>query len=107
MLVMKEKVLRDLEKFEKCATDKDYDKKKAVAEVQSLLDKATAESKKKDNENDCLQKEVDQLRKKLETADDEAIARCKMSVEYRGNTLTHVWRGIFEVCYQNDQGVAG
>ncbi|KAL2486586.1 Uncharacterized protein Adt_31342 [Abeliophyllum distichum] len=49
-------------------------RRKAVAEVQSLLDKAIAESKKKDNENAYLQKEVDQLRKKLETADDEAIA---------------------------------
>ncbi|KAL2526864.1 Uncharacterized protein Adt_11918 [Abeliophyllum distichum] len=85
MLVMEEKVLRDLEKFEKCAADRDHDKKKAVAEVQSLLDKAIAESKKKDNENGYLQKEVDQLRKKLETADDKAIARYKMSVEYKGN----------------------
>ncbi|KAL2486593.1 hypothetical protein Adt_31349 [Abeliophyllum distichum] len=86
MLVMEEKVLRDLEKFEKCAVDRDHDKKKAVAEVQSLLDKATAESKKKDNENACLKKEVDQLRKKLETTDDEAIARYKMSVEYKDNS---------------------
>ncbi|KAL2524685.1 Uncharacterized protein Adt_09739 [Abeliophyllum distichum] len=85
MLVMEEKVLRDLEKFEKCAADRDQDKKKAVAEVQFLLDKATAESKKKDNENACLQKEVDQLRKKLETTDDEAIARYKMSAEYKSN----------------------
>ncbi|KAL2543105.1 Uncharacterized protein Adt_04083 [Abeliophyllum distichum] len=85
MLVMEEKVLRDLEKFKKCAADRDHDKKKAVAEVQSLLDKAIAESKKKDNENAYLQKEVDQLRKKLETADDEAIARYKMSSEYKGN----------------------
>ncbi|KAL2486960.1 hypothetical protein Adt_31716 [Abeliophyllum distichum] len=85
MLVTEEKVLRDLEKFEKCAADRDYDKKKGVAEVQSLLDKATAESKKKDNENACLQKEVGQLRKKLETVDDEAIARYKMSAEYKGN----------------------
>ncbi|KAL2461896.1 hypothetical protein Adt_45316 [Abeliophyllum distichum] len=75
MLVMEEKVLRDLEKFEKCAADRDHDKKKVVVEVQSLLDKAIVESKKKDNENAYLQKEVDQLRKKLETADDEAIAR--------------------------------
>ncbi|KAL2531685.1 hypothetical protein Adt_05036 [Abeliophyllum distichum] len=59
MLVMEEKVLRDLEKFEKRAADRDHDKKKAVAEVQSLLDKAIAESKKKDNENAYLQKEVD------------------------------------------------
>ncbi|KAL2475453.1 Uncharacterized protein Adt_36189 [Abeliophyllum distichum] len=85
MLVMEEKVLRDLEKFEKCAADRDHDKKKAVAEVQSLLDKAIAESKKKDYENAYLQKEVDQLRKKLETADDEAIARYKMSADYKGN----------------------
>ncbi|KAL2492448.1 Uncharacterized protein Adt_28076 [Abeliophyllum distichum] len=85
MLVMEEKVLCDLEKFEKCAADRDHDKKKAVAEVQFLLDKATAESKKKDNENACLQKEVDQLRKKLETTDDEAIARYKMSAEYKSN----------------------
>ncbi|KAL2466990.1 Bromodomain adjacent to zinc finger domain 1A [Abeliophyllum distichum] len=85
MLVMEEKVLRDLEKFEKRATDRDHDKQKAVAEVQSLLDKAIAESKKKDNENAYLQKEVDQLRKKLETADDEAIAGYKMSAEYKSN----------------------
>ncbi|KAL2540673.1 Uncharacterized protein Adt_01651 [Abeliophyllum distichum] len=85
MLVMEEKVLRDLEKFEKRAADRDHDKKKAVAEVQSLLDKAIAESKKKDNENAYLQKEVDQLRKKLETADDEAIAGYKMSAEYKSN----------------------
>ncbi|KAL2453828.1 Uncharacterized protein Adt_48671 [Abeliophyllum distichum] len=85
MLVMEEKVLRDLEKFEKRAADRDRDKKKAVAEVQSLLDKAIAESKKKDNENAYLQKEVDQLRKKLKTADDEAIAGYKMSAEYKSN----------------------
>ncbi|KAL2531382.1 Bromodomain adjacent to zinc finger domain 1A [Abeliophyllum distichum] len=85
MLVMEEKVLRDLEKFEKRAADRDHDKKKAVAEVQSLLDKAITESKKKDNDNAYLQKEVDQLRKKLETADDEAIAGYKMSVEYKSN----------------------
>ncbi|KAL2465701.1 hypothetical protein Adt_41552 [Abeliophyllum distichum] len=60
-------------------------RKKLVAEVQSLLDKAIAESKKKDNENAYLQKEVDQLRKKLETADDEAIAGYKMSAEYKSN----------------------
>ncbi|KAL2541779.1 hypothetical protein Adt_02757 [Abeliophyllum distichum] len=47
--------------------------------------RVAAESKKKDNENARLQKEVDQLRKKLETADDEAIARYKMSAEYKGN----------------------
>ncbi|KAL2524369.1 Uncharacterized protein Adt_09423 [Abeliophyllum distichum] len=85
MLVMEEKVLRDLEKFEKRAADRDHDKKKSVAEVQSLLDKAIAESKKKDNENAYLQKEVDQLRKKLETVDDEAIAGYKMSAEYKNN----------------------
>ncbi|KAL2499365.1 hypothetical protein Adt_24915 [Abeliophyllum distichum] len=85
MLVMEEKVLRDLEKFEKRAADRDHDKKKAVAEVQSLLDKAIAESKKKDNENAYLQKDVDQLRKKLETADDEAIAGYKMYAEYKSN----------------------
>ncbi|KAL2471351.1 Uncharacterized protein Adt_39487 [Abeliophyllum distichum] len=61
MLVMEEKVLRDLEKFEKRAADRDHDKKKAVAEV-------------------------DQLRKKLETADDEAIAGYKMSAEYKSNS---------------------
>ncbi|KAL2504847.1 Uncharacterized protein Adt_20468 [Abeliophyllum distichum] len=32
MLVMEEKVLHDLEKFEKRAADRDHDKKKAVAE---------------------------------------------------------------------------
>ncbi|KAL2470824.1 Uncharacterized protein Adt_38960 [Abeliophyllum distichum] len=47
--------------------------------------RVAAESKKKDNENARLQKEVDQLRKKLETTDDEAIARYKMSAEYKGN----------------------
>ncbi|KAL2513135.1 hypothetical protein Adt_18735 [Abeliophyllum distichum] len=82
MLVMEEKVLRDLEKFEKRAADRDYDKKKALAEVQSLLDKAIAKSKKKDNENAYLQKEVDQLRKKLETT---ATAGYKMSAEYKSN----------------------
>ncbi|KAL2542478.1 hypothetical protein Adt_03456 [Abeliophyllum distichum] len=85
MLVMEEKVLRDLEKFEKRAADRDHDKKKAVAEVQSLLDKVIAESKKKDNENAYLQKEVDQLHKKLEITDDEAIAGYKMSAEYKSN----------------------
>ncbi|KAL2526781.1 Uncharacterized protein Adt_11835 [Abeliophyllum distichum] len=81
----REKVLRDLEKFEKRAADRDHDKKKVVVKVQSLLDKAIAEYKKKDNENAYLQKEVDQLRKKLETADDEAIAGYKMSAEYKSN----------------------
>ncbi|KAL2505981.1 Uncharacterized protein Adt_21602 [Abeliophyllum distichum] len=85
ILVMEEKVLRDLEKFEKRAADRDHDKKKVVAEVQSLLDKAIDESKKKDNENAYLQKEVDQLRKKLETADDEAIAGYKISAKYKSN----------------------
>ncbi|KAL2497204.1 hypothetical protein Adt_22754 [Abeliophyllum distichum] len=66
-------------------SDRDHDKKKAVAEVQSLLDKAIAESKKKDKENAYLQKEVDQLRKKLETADYEAITGYKMSAEYKSN----------------------
>ncbi|KAL2479709.1 hypothetical protein Adt_32675 [Abeliophyllum distichum] len=32
MLDMEEKVLRDLEKFERCAAEKDHEKKKAVAE---------------------------------------------------------------------------
>ncbi|KAL2497424.1 hypothetical protein Adt_22974 [Abeliophyllum distichum] len=85
VLDMEEKVLRDLEKFEKCAAKKDHDKKKAVVEVQSLLDKATAASKKKDSEITHLHKEVDQLRKKLETIDDEAIARYKMSAEYKNS----------------------
>ncbi|KAL2542594.1 Uncharacterized protein Adt_03572 [Abeliophyllum distichum] len=85
MFVIEEKVLRDLEKFEKRAADRDHDKKKAVAEVQSFLDKAIAESKKKDNENAYLQKEVDQLRKKLETADYEAIAGYKISAKYKSN----------------------
>ncbi|KAL2505027.1 hypothetical protein Adt_20648 [Abeliophyllum distichum] len=60
MLDMEEKVLRDLEKFEKCAAEKDHDKKKAVAVV-------------------------DQLCKNLEIADDEAIARYKMSAEYKSS----------------------
>ncbi|KAL2491880.1 hypothetical protein Adt_27508 [Abeliophyllum distichum] len=85
MLVMEEKVLRDLEKFEKCAADRDHDKKKAVAEVQSLLDKATTASKKKDSEIAHLHKEVDQLRKKLEIVDDEVITRYNMSVKYKSS----------------------
>ncbi|KAL2485857.1 Uncharacterized protein Adt_30613 [Abeliophyllum distichum] len=60
MLVMEEKVLCDLEEFEKRAADRDHDKKKVVAEV-------------------------DHLRKKLETADDEAIAGYKMPAEYKSN----------------------
>ncbi|KAL2490383.1 hypothetical protein Adt_26011 [Abeliophyllum distichum] len=83
MLVIEEKVLHDLEKFEKCAADRDHDKRKAVVEVQSLLDKATAASKKKDSKIAHLHKEVDQFHKKLEIADDEAIARYKMSTEYK------------------------
>ncbi|KAL2506400.1 hypothetical protein Adt_22021 [Abeliophyllum distichum] len=82
---MEEKVLCDLEKFEKCAAEKDHDKKKAVAEVQSLLDKAAVASKKKDSEIVHLHDEVDQLRKKLEIADDEAIARYKMYAEYKSS----------------------
>ncbi|KAL2525470.1 hypothetical protein Adt_10524 [Abeliophyllum distichum] len=58
MLVIEEKVLRDLEIFEKCVADRDHDKKKVVAEVQSLLDKATAMSKKKDSEIAHLHKEL-------------------------------------------------
>ncbi|KAL2532473.1 hypothetical protein Adt_05824 [Abeliophyllum distichum] len=85
MLDMEEKVLRDLEKFERCATEKDHEKKKAVAEVQSLLDKAIVTSKKKYSEITHLHEEVDQLRKKLEIADDEAIARYKMSAEYKSS----------------------
>ncbi|KAL2471749.1 hypothetical protein Adt_39885 [Abeliophyllum distichum] len=85
MLVMEEKVLRGLEKFEKCAANRDYDKKKAVAEVQSLLDNVVAASKKKDSEIKELYKEVDQLRKKLETTDDEAVAGYKMSAEYKSS----------------------
>ncbi|KAL2491107.1 hypothetical protein Adt_26735 [Abeliophyllum distichum] len=83
MLDMEEKVLRDLEKFERCAAKKDHEKKKAVAEVQSLLDKAIVASQKKDSEITHLHEEVDQLRKKLEIADDEAIAKYKMSAEYK------------------------
>ncbi|KAL2540056.1 hypothetical protein Adt_01034 [Abeliophyllum distichum] len=85
MLDMEEKVLRDLEKFERCAVEKDHDKKKAVAEVQSLLDKATVVAKKKDSEITHLHEEVDQLRKKLEIAEDEAIARYNMSAEYKSS----------------------
>ncbi|KAL2486657.1 hypothetical protein Adt_31413 [Abeliophyllum distichum] len=85
MLVIEEKVLHDLEKFEKCATDRDHDKKKAVADVQSLLDKTTTVSKKKDSEITHLHKELDQLHKKLEIADDKAITRYKMSVEYKSS----------------------
>ncbi|KAL2511756.1 hypothetical protein Adt_17356 [Abeliophyllum distichum] len=85
LLDMEEKVLHDLEKFEKCAAEKDHDKKKTVAEVQSLLDKATVGSKKKDSEIAHLHDEVDQLRKKLEIVDDEAIARYKIFAEYKSN----------------------
>ncbi|KAL2491186.1 hypothetical protein Adt_26814 [Abeliophyllum distichum] len=58
---------------------------KVVAEVQSLLDKTTAASKKKDSKIAHIHKEVDQLRKKLEITDNEAIARYKMSVEYKSS----------------------
>ncbi|KAL2475730.1 Uncharacterized protein Adt_36466 [Abeliophyllum distichum] len=51
----------------------------------SLLDKAIVASKKKDSEIAYLHDEVDQLRKKLEIADDEAIARYKMSAEYKSS----------------------
>ncbi|KAL2471655.1 Uncharacterized protein Adt_39791 [Abeliophyllum distichum] len=85
ILDMEEKVLRNFEKFEKCAAEKDHDKKKAVADMQSLLDKATTASNKKDSEIAHLHKDVDQLRKKLEIADDEAIVRYKMSVEYKSS----------------------
>ncbi|KAL2484483.1 Uncharacterized protein Adt_29239 [Abeliophyllum distichum] len=85
VLDMEEKVLRDLEKLERCAAEKDHEKKKAVAEVQSLLDKAIVASKKKDSEITHLHEEVDQLRKKLEITDDEAIAKYKMSAEYKSS----------------------
>ncbi|KAL2476278.1 hypothetical protein Adt_37014 [Abeliophyllum distichum] len=85
MLDMEEKVLRDLEKFEKYAVEKDHVKKKAVAEVQSLLDKAIVVSEKKDSEITHFHEEVDQLRKKLEIADEEAIARYKMSAQYKSS----------------------
>ncbi|KAL2541540.1 hypothetical protein Adt_02518 [Abeliophyllum distichum] len=85
MLDIEEKVLRDLEKFERCAVENDHEKKKAVAEVQSLLDKAIVASQKKDSEITHLHEEVDQLRKKLEIADDEAIAKYKMSAEYKSS----------------------
>ncbi|KAL2466152.1 hypothetical protein Adt_42003 [Abeliophyllum distichum] len=55
-----EKVQRDLERFKKCAVDRDHDKKKVVAEV-------------------------DQIFKKSEIADDETIARYKMSTKYKDN----------------------
>ncbi|KAL2540718.1 Bromodomain adjacent to zinc finger domain 1A [Abeliophyllum distichum] len=75
-----------LEKFERRAVEKDHEKKKkAVAEVQSLLDKAIVASQKKDSEITHLHEEVDQLRKKLEIADDEAIAKYKMSAEYKSS----------------------
>ncbi|KAL2457501.1 hypothetical protein Adt_46349 [Abeliophyllum distichum] len=57
MLDMEEKVLRDLEKFERCAAEKDHEKKKAVAEVQSLLEKAIVASQKKDIEITQLHEE--------------------------------------------------
>ncbi|KAL2498745.1 Uncharacterized protein Adt_24295 [Abeliophyllum distichum] len=40
MLDMEEKVLRDLEKFERCAAKKDHDKKKAIAELEIADDEA-------------------------------------------------------------------
>ncbi|KAL2490617.1 hypothetical protein Adt_26245 [Abeliophyllum distichum] len=85
MVAMEEKILRNLEKFEKRAIEKDHNKKKAVVAVQSLLDKATSASKKKDGEINQIYKEVDQLRKKLETAGDEAIAGYKMFAEYHSS----------------------
>ncbi|KAL2497605.1 hypothetical protein Adt_23155 [Abeliophyllum distichum] len=89
LLDMEEKVLRDLEKFKRCTTEKDHEKNKAVAEVQSLLDKAIVASQKKDSEITHLHEEVDQLRKKLEIADDEAIANYKMSAEYK--SILHMY----------------
>ncbi|KAL2470566.1 hypothetical protein Adt_38702 [Abeliophyllum distichum] len=85
MVVMEHEVLRDLERFEKRAVEKDHDKKKTVAAVQSLLNKTTSTSKKKYGEINQLHKEVDQLRKKLEIAGDEAIEENKMSVEYQSS----------------------
>ncbi|KAL2486089.1 Uncharacterized protein Adt_30845 [Abeliophyllum distichum] len=85
MLDMEEKVLRDLEKIEKYAAEKDHDKEKAVTEVQSLLDKAIVESEKRDSKITHFHEEVDQLHKKLEIADDEAIAKYKMSAEYKSS----------------------
>ncbi|KAL2464906.1 hypothetical protein Adt_40757 [Abeliophyllum distichum] len=69
MVAMEEKVLHNCEKFDKREVDKDHDKKKAIMTVKSLLDKATATSKKKDGEIDKLHKEFDQLCKKLEIAE--------------------------------------
>ncbi|KAL2541604.1 hypothetical protein Adt_02582 [Abeliophyllum distichum] len=83
MVAIEEKVLHDLEKFEKRTAKKGKDKKKAVAVVQSLLDKATTASKKKDGEINQLHKEVDQLYKCLEIVDDEAITRYKASTKYQ------------------------
>ncbi|KAL2470401.1 Uncharacterized protein Adt_38537 [Abeliophyllum distichum] len=85
MLDMEEKVLRDLEKFERCAVEKDHEKKKAIAKVQSLLDKAIVASQKKDSEIIHLHEVVDQLHKKLEIANDEAIAKYKMPAEYKSS----------------------
>ncbi|KAL2518390.1 hypothetical protein Adt_14637 [Abeliophyllum distichum] len=60
-------------------------RRKLVAKMQSLLDKATVASKKKDSEITHLHEEVDQLRKKLDIAEDEAIARYKMSAKYKSS----------------------
>ncbi|KAL2506123.1 hypothetical protein Adt_21744 [Abeliophyllum distichum] len=85
MLDMEEKVPRDLEKFERCAAEKDHENKKTVVDVQSLLDKAIVVSQKKDSEITHLHEEVDQLHKKLEIAEDEAIAKYKMCDEYKSS----------------------
>ncbi|KAL2480174.1 hypothetical protein Adt_33140 [Abeliophyllum distichum] len=70
MVAIEKKVLHDLEKFKKHAAEKDKNKKKVVATVQSLLDKATMTSNKKD-------------------ASDEALSRYKMSTEYQ--TSLHMY----------------
>ncbi|KAL2531378.1 hypothetical protein Adt_04729 [Abeliophyllum distichum] len=64
-------------------------RKKTIEVVQYLLDKATAASKKKDGEIDQLHKKVDQLRRGLEIADDEAITKYKASTKYHSCMHMH------------------
>ncbi|KAL2517779.1 Uncharacterized protein Adt_14026 [Abeliophyllum distichum] len=84
MLDMEEKVLRDLENLRDVQPKRIMRRRKRSG-VQSLLDKAIVASKKKDSKITHLYEEVDQLRKKLEIVDNEAIARYKMSAEYKSS----------------------
>ncbi|KAL2512660.1 hypothetical protein Adt_18260 [Abeliophyllum distichum] len=103
---MEEKVLRDLEKFKKRAAEKDHDKKKVVAAVQSLLDKAMAASKNKMMRSINFIKRLTSFAKIWRLQGDEAIAGYKMSIEHHSSL--HIY-GVesFEGCYQYDKRVAG